>query len=90
MALTTETTPTIDGRGSISILFHIPDPDNSDDVQYATLEVQIKRSDGVKVRAFDLLDKLTDDTAGNDTHLPALNSLKSYIIARVNSEMLGL
>lgn len=88
MALPTETLPTIIGRGSISISLHIPDPDNLDDIQSGELSVQIKRSDGVKVRDLNLLDRLTDDADGTNIHLPALIALRDYIITRVNLEML--
>lgn len=88
MALPTETLPTITGRGAIEIVFTIPDPTNIEDVQASTLNVQVKRSDGIKVRTYDLLDRLTDDTAGNDTHLPALLALRDYIIARVEAEVI--
>lgn len=90
MALDLETVPTIEGRGSVSITFHLPDPDNPNDGQYGKLEVQIKRSDGVKVRHFDLLARLRDDSEGTNTHLPALNALKTYLLNRINTEILGL
>ncbi len=91
MALTQEIAPTIDGRGAVSIVFYIPDPGDPDDIQFGELGVQIKRSDGEVIeRKFDLLARLTDDAAGQDTHLPALNALRAYILARVDSEMLGL
>ena len=90
MALTTETSPTIDGRGGTLIEFYIPDPTKVTEVQYGKLTVQIHRSDGLVVRQFDLLDRLTDDAAGNNTHLPALAALKAYILARIDTEILGL
>jgi hypothetical protein len=90
MPLPIEPIPTIIGRGAVSIVFHLPDPDEPEDVQYGRLEVQVKRSDKTVVRSFDLLERLTDDAEGNDTHLPALNALKTYILARIDSEMFGL
>ncbi len=89
MSFPAEAIPTIIGRGAISIILYIPDPDNPNDVQYGRLEVQVKRSDGIQVRTFDLLARLTDDAAGQ-THLANLVSLRPYIISRVNSEILGL
>lgn len=88
MTLPIEIVPTILGRGSISISLYIPDPDNPDDVQSGELSVQVKRSDGIKVRDFDLLERLTDDADGTNIHLPALIALRDYIITRVNLEML--
>ncbi len=91
MALPLETAPTITGRGAVAIVLHIPDPDNPDDIQAGDLTVQIKRSDGQVIeRRFDLLERLTDDAAGNDTHLPALVALRDYALARIDSEVLGL
>ena len=88
MALTQETVPTITGRGAVSIVLHIPDPDKPDDIQYGKLEVQVKRSDRTVVRSYDLLAHLTDDAAGTNTHLPALAALKTYILNRIDTEVI--
>jgi hypothetical protein len=88
MAFTPEAAITPDRRGAVSIVFHIPDPDDEDDVQYGRLEVQIKYTDNsVKAREFDLLARLDDDAPGQ-THLANLQSLKTYLIARIESELL--
>ncbi len=82
---------TITGRGSIGIIFHIPDPDNEDDHQYGELEVQVRYSDNtVAQKKYDLLMRLKDDKAGKDTHLPALISLRNYILTRIDDEILGI
>jgi len=71
-------------------MFYIPTPDTSE-TQYGKLTVQIKFSNNeITERSFDLLERLGDDDEGTSTHLPALSALKSYLISRVNSEMLGL
>lgn len=91
MTLSLEVAPTISGRGAVSVTLYIPDPDLPDDVQAGYLTVQIKRSDGQVIeRRFDLLERLTDDAAGTNTHLPALVALRDYILARIDSEILGL
>lgn len=91
MALEREVNPTVTGRGAVAILFYIPDPNDPEDVQSGDLTVQIKRDDGeVKERRFDLLERLTDDTEGNDIHLPALAALRVYILARIADEVLPL
>lgn len=77
-----------DRHGAVSIVFHIPDPDNEDDPQYGRLNVQIKYSNGsIKEKQFDLLARLGDDAPGQ-THLANLASLKTYILARIESELL--
>lgn len=89
MAFPTEQTPTIDGRGAVAITFYIPDPDIPDDVQSGRLAVQVKWSNGeVRERTYDLLVRLGDDSDGQNIHLPALQALKSYILARIDSEIL--
>lgn len=88
MTLPIEILPTIIGRGGINISLYIPDPDKLEETQSGELSVQIKRSDGIKVREFDLLDRLLDDSDGTSIHLPALVALRDYIVARVVAEML--
>lgn len=89
MPLAQEQTVTPLRRGSIEITFYIPGPDpEPEDVQSGRISIQIERSNGeLVIRNFDLLQVLTNDDEGNEVHLPALNTLKVYIIERINSEM---
>jgi hypothetical protein len=84
-----EVIPQILGRGAISISFYIPDPEE-DEEQSGELEGQVKRTDGIKVRKFDLLAVLAEDQEGQNVHLPALSALKEYILTRFDTEVLGL
>lgn len=89
MAFQPEQPITPDRRGAVSIVFYIPDPDDSLDAQSGRLGVQIKYSDGsLKERSFDLLARLGDDVPG-ETHLANLVALKTYILARIESELLA-
>jgi hypothetical protein len=78
------------GRGAMAISFYIPDPEIEDETQSGSLAVQIRYSDGsIQERKFDLLARLQDDATGQG-HLANLASLRDYIVARVESEVLGL
>lgn len=88
MALEREVNRTYLGHGAVSIVFYIPDPEDPEDVQSGRVSYQVKFSDGeVKERDRDLLARLQDDAEGNDTHLPALLALKTYILARITNEV---
>lgn len=89
MAFQPEQPITPESRGAVSIVFYIPDPDIEEDVQTGKLSVQIKYSDGsMKEKRFNLLTRLGDDAPGQ-THLANLAALKTYILARIESEVLG-
>lgn len=75
------------GRGAMSIEFYIPDP-IGDEVQSGRLSVQIRYSDeSIEEKHFDLLARLQDDAPGQ-AHLQNLVTLRDYIIARVESEII--
>lgn len=75
-------------HGAVSIEFYIPDPNRPQEVQLGRLGIQIHYSDNsTKERVFDLLARLQDDTQG-EVHLANLASLKTYILARIESELL--
>ena len=82
-----------DRRGSVKIVFYIPDPDGPQfpgeaEVQWGQLKVEIKYSDGTtQERVYNLLVRLQDDAEGQ-THLANLASLKAYIVSRIESELL--
>jgi len=77
------------GRGATAIDFYIPDPEAYQEEQTGVLSVQIKYSDGsMKERRFDLLARLQDDAAGQ-AHLVNLASLRDYVLARIDGEILG-
>lgn len=76
------------GRGVATIVFHIPDPDDPEDAQSGHIIIMIKYSNGTAdEKSFDLLLRLGDDTEGQ-THLVNLASLKTYILARIENELL--
>jgi hypothetical protein len=88
MAFPVESAITPTSRGQVNIRFHIPDPTNPEDVQSGSIAVQIYYSDdSSRTRDFDLLARLQDDAPGL-THLSNLNSLKTYILGRIDSELL--
>lgn len=90
MAFEKEILPTITGRGAISISLYSPDKNNPEDLPSDELTVQLKLSNGeVLERKFSLLERLRDDTEGKG-HLQALIALRDYILARVDTELIGL
>lgn len=89
MAFPQEQPVTPDRRGGVTIVFYIPDPDDAEEAQYSNIIVQIKYSDATtKEKGFDLLARLGDDAPGL-THLANLVALKTYILARIESELLA-
>jgi hypothetical protein len=88
MAFTPEQAVSPVERGGVDIIFHIPDPTLAEDPQYGQLRVKIYYSDdSLRERYFNLLARLGDDAPGQ-THLANLQSLKTYLIARIESELL--
>ena len=77
-----------DRRGAISVVFYIPDPDKPEEELTGFLGVQIKYSNESTIeRKFDLLARLQDDAEGQQL-LSGLGQLKTYLINRVESELL--
>lgn len=76
-------------RRAVSIVFYIPDPEaDPPEQQYGVLEVQIEYSDGkIEQKKFDLLARLQDDAEGQQL-LTGLGQLKTYLIDRIESELL--
>ncbi len=88
MAFTPLSTITPESIQDWSIQMFIPGPLNTNDPQSATIEFQVMHNDGkIKLTMADLLARLADDAEGL-VHLANLNSLKTYIVARANSELL--
>lgn len=66
------------------------DPLDSEGEDSGLLSAQIKKSDGsIENRRYDLLERLQDDAAGL-VHLANLASLRDYLRARLESEVLPL
>lgn len=75
-------------REAVSIVFYIPAADNDTEEQYGRLGVQLRYSDGsLKEKKFDLLERLQDDAEGRQL-LAGLGQLKTYLIDRIESELL--
>jgi hypothetical protein len=88
MPFPAEQSITPDTRGQVNIFFHIPDPSNPNDQQSGSITVQIYYSDATsRDRVFDLLVRLQDDAPGL-AHLSNLASLRTYILGRIDSEIL--
>jgi hypothetical protein len=90
MAFTREENVTITGFEDISISLFVPGESNLEDPQSGEIEVQLLLSDSrIRIKNFDLLARLGDDAPGL-VHLANLVSLRDYIIARIESEVLPL
>ena len=90
MAFTREIDITKDDIGDFEIGLFVPGASNTEGVQAGNLNAQIIMSDGsIEPVSFDLLARLQDDAAGL-IHLANLASLRDYIAARLNDEVLPL
>lgn len=75
-------------RGDYEIVLFVPAPDNEEQLQSGTINVQIRMSDGsVQVRNFNLLLRLQDDEEGQQ-HLQNLAALRDYINNRIDTELI--
>lgn len=90
MAFTEAQDKTKTGRGAISLELYIPDPAKPDEVRSGQVSGQVHYSDGsIEEHREDLLARLQDDAAGQG-HLANLGDLEDYIIARWDSQVVGV
>lgn len=75
-------------RGDYEITLFVPGPNNTEQPQSGSINVQIVMSDGsIKVRDFNLIARLQDDAAGQ-THLSNLIALRNYLNDRIDTELI--
>lgn len=87
MAFTQQQNITITGHEDVELVLFIPGA-GSTVPQYGDISIQLAMSDGsIRVVKYNLLERLQDDAAGL-THLSNLNSLKTYILTRIENEIL--
>lgn len=88
MAFQQQQNVTITGFEDININLFVPGEHNLEGVQAGQIEIQLALSNGkIRVVNYDLLARLQDDAAGL-THLSNLQSLRDYILTRIENEVL--
>lgn len=88
MAFTQQQNITITGYEDVELVLFVPGVSNTENPQSGQISVQLAMSDGsIRIAKYDLLARLQDDAAGL-THLANLNNLKTYILTRIENEVL--